>query len=244
MAVGESCVIHTDCVYVADCAANRTCICRDTYVTNPSNNTTCLAGVNNSCDYDEDCIDNAFCLKQSHCECMDGRRPTKDRVTCVYTDKIHPTEIRISISPSSAVELNTTSALANYATEAGFCQRPREYLYWTLSFLKLTPSPPKKTKLKSSCATRWVDHHDSVITLQELFPFIAAALAKLEHGHDADTAACFSSAITRDTNCSGVGSLRLSSDSELPQLLYLYEALEKQWKVQKDSPEKQEGYLG
>nr|CAD7398188.1 unnamed protein product [Timema cristinae] len=31
---------------------------------------------------------------------------------------VHPTEIRSSISPSSAVELNTTSALANYATEA------------------------------------------------------------------------------------------------------------------------------
>nr|CAD7409090.1 unnamed protein product [Timema cristinae] len=30
-----------------------------------------------------------------------------------------PTEIRTSISPSSAVELNTTSTLANYATEAG-----------------------------------------------------------------------------------------------------------------------------
>nr|CAD7461459.1 unnamed protein product [Timema tahoe] len=34
------------------------------------------------------------------------------------TTPVHPTEIRISISPSSAVELNTTSALANYATEA------------------------------------------------------------------------------------------------------------------------------
>nr|CAD7572570.1 unnamed protein product [Timema californicum] len=33
---------------------------------------------------------------------------------------VHPTEIRTSISPSSAVELNTTSALANYATEAVF----------------------------------------------------------------------------------------------------------------------------
>nr|CAD7392430.1 unnamed protein product [Timema cristinae] len=32
---------------------------------------------------------------------------------------VHPTEIRTSISPSSAVELNTTSALASYATEAG-----------------------------------------------------------------------------------------------------------------------------
>nr|CAD7398337.1 unnamed protein product [Timema cristinae] len=32
---------------------------------------------------------------------------------------VHPTEIQTSISPSSAVGLNTTSALANYATEAG-----------------------------------------------------------------------------------------------------------------------------
>ncbi|CAG2055181.1 unnamed protein product, partial [Timema podura] len=36
------------------------------------------------------------------------------------TTPVHPTEIRTSISLSSAVELNTTSALANYATEAGF----------------------------------------------------------------------------------------------------------------------------
>nr|CAD7446413.1 unnamed protein product [Timema bartmani] len=35
---------------------------------------------------------------------------------------VHPTEIRTSISPSSAVELNTTSALANYATEVGLGQ--------------------------------------------------------------------------------------------------------------------------
>nr|CAD7589963.1 unnamed protein product [Timema genevievae] len=35
------------------------------------------------------------------------------------TTPVHPTEIRTSISPSSAVELNTTSALATYATEAG-----------------------------------------------------------------------------------------------------------------------------
>nr|CAD7429644.1 unnamed protein product [Timema monikensis] len=37
---------------------------------------------------------------------------------CVQRIHLHPTEIRTSISPSSAVELNTTSALANYATEA------------------------------------------------------------------------------------------------------------------------------
>nr|CAD7406821.1 unnamed protein product [Timema poppensis] len=35
---------------------------------------------------------------------------------------VHPTEIRTSISPSSAVELDTTSALANYATKV-HCRR-------------------------------------------------------------------------------------------------------------------------
>nr|CAD7263243.1 unnamed protein product [Timema shepardi] len=36
------------------------------------------------------------------------------------TTPVHLTKIRTSISPSSAVELNTNSALANYATEASF----------------------------------------------------------------------------------------------------------------------------
>nr|CAD7571379.1 unnamed protein product [Timema californicum] len=37
---------------------------------------------------------------------------------------VNQTEIRTSISPSSAVELNTTSALANYATEEARGKRP------------------------------------------------------------------------------------------------------------------------
>nr|CAD7260604.1 unnamed protein product [Timema shepardi] len=44
-------------------------------------------------------------------ECESGKREKPHPV--------HPTEIRTSISPSSAVEFHTTSALANYATEAG-----------------------------------------------------------------------------------------------------------------------------
>nr|CAD7575689.1 unnamed protein product [Timema californicum] len=37
---------------------------------------------------------------------------------------VHPSEIRILISPSSAVKFNMTSALANYATEAGAHREP------------------------------------------------------------------------------------------------------------------------
>nr|CAD7203276.1 unnamed protein product [Timema douglasi] len=43
-----------------------------------------------------------------------------DEVAQKLNCTLHPTEIRTSISPSSAVELNTTSALANYATEAAW----------------------------------------------------------------------------------------------------------------------------
>nr|CAD7198438.1 unnamed protein product [Timema douglasi] len=45
---------------------------------------------------------------------------------------VHPTEIRTSISPSSSVELNTTSALANCATET-FCNSPMASLVLTYS---------------------------------------------------------------------------------------------------------------
>nr|CAD7392361.1 unnamed protein product [Timema cristinae] len=40
---------------------------------------------------------------------------------------VHPTEIRTSISPSPAVELNTKSVLANYDTEAGSYDREGGY---------------------------------------------------------------------------------------------------------------------
>ncbi|CAG2058421.1 unnamed protein product [Timema podura] len=42
---------------------------------------------------------------------------------------VHPTEIRTSTSPSSAVELNTTSALANYVTEAGHIYIDGDIIY-------------------------------------------------------------------------------------------------------------------
>nr|CAD7259810.1 unnamed protein product [Timema shepardi] len=44
--------------------------------------------------------------------------PTELPWLAVLSYKVHSTKIRTSIAPSSAVELNTTSTLANYATEA------------------------------------------------------------------------------------------------------------------------------
>ncbi|CAG2059101.1 unnamed protein product, partial [Timema podura] len=50
---------------------------------------------------------------------LDGFPRTLPQAEKEKPPPVHPTEIRTSISPSSAVELNTTSALANYTTEAG-----------------------------------------------------------------------------------------------------------------------------
>nr|CAD7264621.1 unnamed protein product [Timema shepardi] len=52
---------------------------------------------------------------------VEGRAQRNDMDVVALLEKppsVHPTEIRTSISPSSAVELNTTGALADYATEA------------------------------------------------------------------------------------------------------------------------------
>ncbi|CAG2062154.1 unnamed protein product [Timema podura] len=79
------------------------------------------------------------CSHEFHAKCVDkwlkvgsasiGRASYWDIVLySILTDDVHPTEIRTSISPSSAVGLTTTSALANYATEAGDAKQ-----YWNKS---------------------------------------------------------------------------------------------------------------
>nr|CAD7574973.1 unnamed protein product [Timema californicum] len=67
---------------------------------------------------------------------------------------VHPTEIRTSISPSSAVELNTTSALANYATEA---ELTLPSINWTA---RLSERVRERLKYKiehNGCNERWPD---------------------------------------------------------------------------------------
>nr|CAD7567969.1 unnamed protein product [Timema californicum] len=62
------------------------------------------------------------------------------------TPPVHPTEIQTLISPSSAVELNTASALAKYATEAGSSTRQPELddVYLDMLDPQFHPIPPDK----------------------------------------------------------------------------------------------------
>nr|CAD7446758.1 unnamed protein product [Timema bartmani] len=81
---------------------------------------------------------------------------------------VHPTEIRTSISPSSAVGLNTTSALANYATKAGSQTSERARLPpriatpnlgSKLSRRKAHRKTPSRSKTKNKTG-RNIDHQD------------------------------------------------------------------------------------
>jgi hypothetical protein len=49
-------------------------------------------------------------------------------------------------------------------------------------------SVPTKKKLKALCATRWVEHHDSIITFRELYSYITITLEELEKMSDSETA--------------------------------------------------------
>nr|CAD7260920.1 unnamed protein product [Timema shepardi] len=77
---------------------------------------------------------------------------------------VHPTEIRTSSSPSSAVELNTTSALANYTTEAEFLQAlvklHKEYgsivRLWLGADLFVVLSDPKYVEIILG-SNKWID---------------------------------------------------------------------------------------
>nr|CAD7586134.1 unnamed protein product [Timema genevievae] len=83
------------------------------------------------------------------------------RVT-LATVAVHPTEIRTSISPFSVVWLNTTGALANYATEAGIIysvrkvtvQRSTTYLIAVLPIMDIGNVPHEPEDMSghaSSC---------------------------------------------------------------------------------------------
>nr|CAD7260096.1 unnamed protein product [Timema shepardi] len=62
------------------------------------------------------------------------------------TTPVHPTEIRTPISPYSAVELNTTCALANYATKA---------VVMLANIRKTNNRPTLKSTTKTVCKIQW-----------------------------------------------------------------------------------------
>nr|CAD7201541.1 unnamed protein product [Timema douglasi] len=82
------------------------------------------------------------------------------------TTPVHSTEIRTSISPSSAVELNTTSALANYFTEAVYYPPP---LVWGHAsprepILSISISEGCTTGLPAACRLKSLPRISTVIT--------------------------------------------------------------------------------
>nr|CAD7426037.1 unnamed protein product [Timema monikensis] len=101
-----------------------------------------------------------------------GLKTPLSREQCFST--VHPTETRTSISPSSAVELNTTSALANYATEAGIGKVELEEVNPHLRGARMknhlgkttTSSPDRDSNLDLSVLTSRAQHDKRVSQLR------------------------------------------------------------------------------
>nr|CAD7587481.1 unnamed protein product [Timema genevievae] len=92
---------------------------------------------------------------------------------------VHLAEIRTSISPSSAVELNTTSALANYATEA---EPPPSRHVSTIPSRKLAFFPPFQAPRQV-----WVENLDTQeehkLGIIDLHPDVFAADPRIDIIH-------------------------------------------------------------
>nr|CAD7573212.1 unnamed protein product [Timema californicum] len=91
---------------------------------------------------------------------------------------VHPTEIRTSISPSSAVGLNTTSVLANYTTEAVSDWRERYFLEHK-KYLSKEPNP-----LRWPRGLRRYSHVRLDCRRQGGLVSIPVGLTRLEGGHE------------------------------------------------------------
>nr|CAD7398505.1 unnamed protein product [Timema poppensis] len=91
--------------------------------------------------------------------------PSQFKTSSEKPPPVHPTEIRTSISPYSVVELNTTSALANYATEAAIFEHQqtpdsasKDPKVQFLSHVNLKPVTCKENKTdpcKNRTQQRW-----------------------------------------------------------------------------------------
>nr|CAD7428056.1 unnamed protein product [Timema monikensis] len=92
------------------------------------------------------------CHKEGLCQQFLTRNDPQAKREKRMSDQVHPTEIRTSISPSSEVDLNTTNALANYATEVGLSKGSEPAFAWRENGkpFRKKPPPVHPTEIRTS----------------------------------------------------------------------------------------------
>ncbi|KAK7792088.1 hypothetical protein R5R35_010711 [Gryllus longicercus] len=76
--VQQDCVSDRDCLFSMTCADNK-CVCRDGYHLYKDK---CLGGIEATCNYDEDCIVDAYCHNHQKCACMENLLRSDDGSKC------------------------------------------------------------------------------------------------------------------------------------------------------------------
>ncbi|CAG2065504.1 unnamed protein product [Timema podura] len=97
---------------------------------------------------------------------------------------VHSTEIRTSISPSSAVELSTTNSLANYATKAGnILLTPKKVQITVFTLTWVVFNPPMRVSRRGT-STRSTDSERSPLFTTCSGPSVMdAAVMKIRTPH-------------------------------------------------------------
>ncbi|XP_044756494.1 uncharacterized protein LOC123315025 isoform X2 [Coccinella septempunctata] len=82
MEINRHCQGRQDCPEFGYwCDGNMTCQCAGMYIAN-TDKTRCLGGVRQKCLYDDDCIKNAFCERQTMCRCKRKYHPSDGGLVC------------------------------------------------------------------------------------------------------------------------------------------------------------------
>lgn len=83
--LGESCNSSVDCTSIekSHCSVNFSCVCDKGY-TDLDDNVTCVPVlINDTCQFDDDCLANGSVCRDYHCACPAGYYDTRSRDVCV-----------------------------------------------------------------------------------------------------------------------------------------------------------------
>lgn len=94
--LNDPCQMVQECRHFAYlCSSNRTCQCISPYYRPNKHWEKCVGVIGQRCQYDEHCIERAYCKEQKICECKLGLVPSDDKTECSDSARVAPTNYMV-----------------------------------------------------------------------------------------------------------------------------------------------------
>ncbi|XP_056642385.1 uncharacterized protein LOC130897807 [Diorhabda carinulata] len=94
--LNDPCTVVGECRHWAYlCSRNRTCQCISPYYRPNKYWDKCVGIIGQKCQYDEHCIDGAYCKQQQICECKTHLVPNEDNTECSHSSRSSATKYTI-----------------------------------------------------------------------------------------------------------------------------------------------------